>query len=56
MMAFGLMLMMEGLMPFVAPQSWRETFKRLIELKNGQIRFIGLISIVAGLILLWLAK
>ena len=49
--ALGLMLIFEGLLPFVAPQAWRETFKRMIELKDGQLRFIGIISILAGLLL-----
>ncbi len=51
--ALGLMLVIEGLMPFVAPQVWRETFKRMIALKDGQLRFVGLLSIVGGLLLLF---
>ena len=52
LLAIGLMLVFEGLLPFVAPQAWRETFKRLIALNDGQVRFVGLISIVGGLLLL----
>ena len=52
LLAFALMLVLEGLMPFVAPAAWRETFRRLIQLSDGQIRFIGLSSMLAGLILL----
>jgi uncharacterized protein len=52
--AFGLMLVFEGLLPFVAPQTWRETFRRMIALKDGQLRFVGLISIAGGLLLLFL--
>jgi uncharacterized protein len=48
----GLMLVFEGLLPFVAPQAWRETFKRMIELKDGQLRFVGLLSIIGGLLLI----
>jgi uncharacterized protein YjeT (DUF2065 family) len=55
-MALGLMLVLEGLMPLVAPQAWRETFKRMVELKDGQLRFVGLISMTAGLLLLVLVK
>ena len=47
--AFALMLVLEGLMPFVAPAAWRETFRRLIQLSDGQIRFIGLSSMVIGI-------
>jgi len=54
--AMGLMLVFEGLLPFVAPQAWRETFKRMIELKDGQLRFIGLFSIIGGLLLLFLSR
>ena len=46
------MLVFEGLLPFIAPHAWRETFKRLIALNDGQVRFFGLISIVGGLLLL----
>lgn len=52
LLAFGLMLVLEGILPFVAPTSWRETFRRLIQLTDGQIRFIGLTSMLIGLILL----
>jgi uncharacterized protein len=52
--AVGLMLVFEGLLPFIAPQAWRETFRRMIALKDGQLRFVGLISIAGGLLLLFL--
>ena len=55
-MALGLMLIFEGLLPFIAPQAWRETFKRMITLKDGQLRFMGLISIVGGLLLMLLNR
>ncbi|MBX3686314.1 MAG: DUF2065 domain-containing protein [Rhodocyclaceae bacterium] len=54
LMAFALMLVLEGLLPFVAPATWRETFRRVTELADGQIRFIGLTSIALGLGLLFL--
>lgn len=41
-------------MPFIAPQAWRETFKRMIALKDGQLRFVGLASIIGGILLLFL--
>jgi uncharacterized protein YjeT (DUF2065 family) len=46
-LALALMLVLEGLMPLAAPATWREMFRRLLELTDGQIRFIGL-SLVAG--------
>lgn len=55
MMAFALMLVIEGLMPFLLPAVWRETFRRLVEMSDGQIRFVGLSSLLVGLILLYVA-
>ena len=52
LMALGLMLVIEGLMPFAAPRLWRETFRRVTELADGQLRFIGLASIIIGLALM----
>ena len=51
-LAFALMLVLEGLLPFLAPNAWRDTFRRLIQLTDGQIRFIGLTSMLVGIILL----
>lgn len=48
------MLVFEGLMPFAFPQRWREVFRQLLELSDGQIRFIGLACIGAGVLLLLL--
>jgi len=56
LMAVALMLVIEGLFPFLAPSAWRETFRRLMQLSDGQIRFFGLSSMLAGLILLFLAR
>ncbi|NMG48894.1 DUF2065 family protein [Azoarcus communis] len=52
--AFALMLIIEGILPFVAPAAWRETFSRLASMADGQIRFIGLSSMLVGLILLYI--
>ena len=50
------MLVIEGVLPFLVPTLWRDTFRRLTELTDGQIRFIGLTSMLAGLLLLYLAR
>jgi len=55
-LAFALMLVLEGLLPFLAPGTWRETFRRLVQLTDGQIRFIGLTSMLAGIILLMIFR
>jgi len=52
LLAFALMLVIEGLLPFLAPRVWRETFRRVTELSDGQIRFIGLSSMLVGVVLL----
>ncbi len=54
--AVALMLVIEGLLPFLLPAAWRETFRRLIELGDGQLRFIGLTSMLLGLILLYFVR
>ena len=52
--ALALMLMLEGLLPFISPRSWREMFERATRLSDGQLRFIGLASMLAGLALFML--
>jgi uncharacterized protein YjeT (DUF2065 family) len=54
--AFALMLVIEGVLPFLVPALWRETFRRLTEMSDGQIRFIGLTSMLAGLLLLYIVR
>lgn len=53
-LALALMLVIEGILPLIAPVTWRELFRRVTELKDGQIRFFGLVSIAAGLGVYWL--
>ncbi len=50
--ACALVLVLEGLLPLVAPRAWRDAFRRLTDLSDGQLRFVGLISIVIGTVLL----
>lgn len=54
--AFALMLIIEGVLPFLVPSLWRDTFRRLTEMTDGQIRFIGLTSMLAGLLLLFFVR
>ena len=53
LMAIALMLVLEGILRFTFPNAWRDTFRKLVELDDGQIRFIGLTSMVIGLIVLY---
>jgi hypothetical protein len=55
LMAFALVLVIEGALPFLAPSVWREAFRRIMQLSDGQIRFFGLTAMLAGLVLLWVA-
>lgn len=52
--ALALMLILEGAMPFLSPGLWRQVFERALRLTDGQIRFLGLSSILVGLLLLTL--
>lgn len=51
--AFALMLVVEGLLPFLSPPRWRAVFERATRMSDGQIRFIGLASMLAGLVMLY---
>ena len=48
LIAVGLMLVLEGLLPFVSPERWRAVFERAAKLSDGQLRFLGLTSLVVG--------
>jgi len=52
--AVALMLVLEGLLPFLSPQTWRRMFERATRMSDGQIRFLGLTCMVIGVALLLL--
>ncbi len=54
--AFALVLVVEGLLPLLAPRLWRDSFAKLVTLRDGQLRFIGLVSILIGLAAFWFAR
>jgi len=54
--AFALMLVFEGMMPFLFPAIWRETLSKLSQFRDGQIRFIGLALMLSGLLLIYWVK
>ena len=56
LLGLAMMLVIEGLLPFVFPEVWRETFRRLLTLTDGQLRFVGIVSMLSGLLLLSLIK
>ena len=55
-LALMLVIEIEGVLPFLMPALWRQTFRRLTEMSDGQIRFIGLTSMLAGLLLLYIVR
>lgn len=55
LLAIGLMLVLEGLMPMVAPTRWRRLFEQLLQLQDGQLRFFGVFLVLLGLAFLWWA-
>lgn len=54
--ALALMLVMEGVLPFLAPAAWRDAFTRMTQFTDGQLRFMGLFSMLAGLLLLLITQ
>ena len=53
LLALGLMLILEGLMPMLSPHRWRRLFEQLLQLEDGQIRFFGVFMVLLGLALFW---
>ena len=56
LLALALMLVLEGLLPFLAPRVWRDAFARLVALPDNQLRLAGLTSMLAGLLLFYLVR
>ncbi len=54
LMALGLMLILEGLLPMISPSRWRSLFEQMLQLQEGQIRFFGMFMVVFGLVVIWL--
>lgn len=54
--AFALYLVIEGALPFLSPSGWRRSLAMLGQLQDGQLRFIGLGAMVAGLVMLFLVR
>jgi uncharacterized protein YjeT (DUF2065 family) len=56
LLGLAMMLVVEGMMPFVSPGLWRETFSKLVTLTDGQLRFVGITAMLSGLLLLYWIK
>lgn len=56
LIGLAMMLIIEGMIPFVLPELWRETFRKLVTLSDGQLRFVGITAMLSGLLLLYWVK
>jgi uncharacterized protein YjeT (DUF2065 family) len=56
LLGLAMMLVIEGIMPFVFPKLWRESFLKLVTMTDGQLRFIGITSMLSGLLMLYWIK
>ncbi|MBI5439210.1 MAG: DUF2065 domain-containing protein [Nitrosomonadales bacterium] len=56
LLGLAMMLVIEGLLPFLFPDLWRETFSKMVSLTDGQLRFVGFTAMLFGLLLLYLVK
>jgi hypothetical protein len=56
LLGLAMMLVIEGMLPFVLPGLWRETFSKLVTMTDGQLRFIGITAMLSGIILLYWIK
>ncbi len=50
--AIALVLILEGLLPFLSPGAWRRVFERALRMSDGQVRLLGLSSLVVGVLIL----
>lgn len=53
--ALGWVLVLEGAIPLVSPSFWRRMFTQILQLRDGQIRFVALLSMCAGALVLLLS-
>jgi uncharacterized protein YjeT (DUF2065 family) len=50
--AVALVLILEGLLPFLNPGAWRRVFERALQMSDAQIRLLGLSSLAIGVTIL----
>ena len=54
--ALGLMLIIEGLLPWASPQRWRKMMQQIGETTDNNLRAIGAVSMLAGMLILYFAR
>ncbi len=52
LVAFALVLVIEGILPFLNPSALRRTLAQIAHLSDGTLRFVGLTSMLIGVLLL----
>ncbi len=53
LVALALLLILEGIMPFLSPQGLRRTLTMISQLSDNMLRFAGLSAMVLGCLLLY---
>jgi hypothetical protein len=56
LVALSLVFVIEGILPFVSPASWREAVRAMLQFEDRTLRLVGLISMLLGLALLYLVN
>ncbi|MFL2980373.1 MAG: DUF2065 domain-containing protein [Methylophilaceae bacterium] len=56
LIAIGLVFIFEGIFPLALPELWRNAFSKVVKFRTGQIRFYGLLSVLIGIIILFIGK
>jgi uncharacterized protein YjeT (DUF2065 family) len=56
MIALALVMVLEGILPLAAPGIWRDAFRRVIEMNDGQLRTMGAVSMACGLAMILFLK
>ena len=54
--ALALVLVIEGMLPFISPKSWREAMTQAAQLPDNILRSLGLVSMMAGVIILYFVR
>ena len=52
--ALALVLVIEGMLPFLSPKSWREAMSQAAQLPDNVLRGLGFASMLAGVVVLYL--
>ncbi len=54
--ALALVLVIEGMLPFLSPKSWRDAMSQAAQLPDNVLRSMGFISMLAGVVILYLVR